>query len=598
VTGQAAKTKKVFDGRYEILSIVGRGARSVVYHARHVNTPSSHVALKVLIDQKGKNPSAERLRREALAMVSCRHRYVARLDDFHSVGTLCYLSMEYAPESDLRNFVKKLGGKLTVEQAERFLKQSAEGIAFIHRAGIIHRDIKPENILVMNEKEVRITDFGVALLPGEECSIADLQSGVGTMNYMAPEILEGKPADQRSDLYALGVVFYELLGGRNPFEGAPLAKQIDIRRGESFPLLTELNPEVPGYLSDLLLQCMRYEPDERFSSGDELLTNLLNAKSEQFSGEQKTQRSKPPRPRTNDIHKRPRKLHPQKTKEELEDPFDEFDRLLAEDEALAAQASSAVPQANEENFKEADELFDEPEIAAEQAPQVKQNEFEDELELEPQIGSELEQQPVENDLSESTSAVAAEEEPLSPDQENLEQNDDEYILRPRNQIPSGRRITASEGGLKRYLIWGVITLLALSMIFSGVRGAMLGAARSLAFWTSSGVELPVFEGTTLTFPALPKGVYSGSIQGLFPGRTIPLTLISYGSDSKIAVLLGIEGWSTVMVDSPKENAKSITVASNGIRLELSGEVMNGKITGYFTNKVNGAKGQWSVEPAT
>src|SRR4051794_32902051 len=129
------KTRKIFDNRYEILAIDGRGSGSVVYHARHISAPSSEVALKVLVDQKNETQNSDRLRKEALAMVSCRHRHVLRIDDFHSVGSLCYLCLEYAPESDLRKYVTKMGGKLGASQAELFMSQAAEALSFIHKSG-------------------------------------------------------------------------------------------------------------------------------------------------------------------------------------------------------------------------------------------------------------------------------------------------------------------------------------------------------------------------------------------------------------------------------------------------------------------------------
>lgn len=274
----AGKKKKIFDGRYEILSIVGRGAASVVYHARHVDTPSSEVALKVLIQSKEESKTSEKLRKEALAMVSSRHKYVIRLDDFHSVGDLCYLSMEYAAESDLRKYSQKFGGKLSPVQGELFLLQLAEALAFMHNAGIVHRDIKPDNILVASPKEIRLADFGVTVLPGEESSLADLQAGVGTMDYMAPEVLEGKRYDAASDIYSLGVAFYELLSGQHPFANIPLAQQLEVRREGKFTPLYKAAPNVPIYLSNLIMQAMQYDTARRIKNAKEIAQAILVSK--------------------------------------------------------------------------------------------------------------------------------------------------------------------------------------------------------------------------------------------------------------------------------------------------------------------------------
>lgn len=272
--------KKVFDGRYDILSIVGRGACSVVYRAQHISPPVSDVALKVLVNKKGEKANADRLRKEALAMVSSRHRYVIRLEDFHSVGDLCYLSMEYAPEGDLRKFCSRSNGTLDITKAERFLLQSTEALGFIHRAGIIHRDIKPDNILVMNDTEIRLGDFGVAVLPGEESSIEELQRGIGTMDYMAPEVLEGIKYDQRSDVYALGVTFYELICGQHPFAGVAMADQLTMRKPEMVPHLSTLAPKAPSYLADVIMRAMSYSVEDRYPTGREMLQAILVGKSE------------------------------------------------------------------------------------------------------------------------------------------------------------------------------------------------------------------------------------------------------------------------------------------------------------------------------
>ena len=270
----AGKTKKIFDNRYEILAIVGRGSGSVVYHARHVNAPASEVALKVLVDQKDSSVNSDRLRKEALAMVSCRHKHVLRLDDFHSVGALCYLCLEYAPESDLRKYVAKLGGKLGASQAELFLLQCAEALGFIHKAGIIHRDMKPDNILVVNHREIRICDFGIALLPGEHSSLEELQAGVGTMSYMSPEILEGKEYDHRADIYALGLSVYEMVVGDHPFDHAPLMKQLEVREDLNIAPLRSMAPQIPEYLSKIIMKTLRYNPDERFQTAKDLVRSI------------------------------------------------------------------------------------------------------------------------------------------------------------------------------------------------------------------------------------------------------------------------------------------------------------------------------------
>ncbi len=275
---QVNNKKKIFDGRYEILSIVGRGSESVVYLARHLAAPHNEVALKVLINRKGEKSSADRLRKEALAMVSSRHKNVIRLDDFHTVGNICYLAMEYAPYGDLRQYLKQQGGLLPLAQIERFMLQTAEALAFIHQAGILHRDIKPDNILIVNDRQARLGDFGVALLPGEESSIEELQSGVGTMDYMSPEILLGKDSNRGSDVYLYGVTWYEIITGIHPFAGISLARVIEARHEENIRAITDYRPETPAYIVEAVTKALRFESTDRYHSARELHEDLLLGK--------------------------------------------------------------------------------------------------------------------------------------------------------------------------------------------------------------------------------------------------------------------------------------------------------------------------------
>jgi serine/threonine protein kinase len=293
----APKTKKIFDGRFEILGIVGRGARSVVYHARHALVPATEVAIKVLVDStKGAAKPGEnlhdKLRKEALAMVSARHRYVVRIDDFHTIDALCYLSMEYAPHGDLKKYLKTSGHtKLPLPQAETFLRQSTEALAFVHKSGIRHRDIKPENILVMHDEEIRLADFGVAVLPGEAFSIDELQAGVGTLAYMAPEVLEGREYTEQSDLYSLGVTFYELISGQHPFAHVPLFQQFELRKSGNIPDLKELEPNVSVALNQAIMGCLEFDPSMRIQSAAQIVRLLAG---ESFASVFKKDESVPP----------------------------------------------------------------------------------------------------------------------------------------------------------------------------------------------------------------------------------------------------------------------------------------------------------------
>ncbi len=589
---QVAKTKKIFDGRYEIISIVGRGARSVVYHARPLSTPSSSVAIKVLVDNKGKNPSAERLRREALAMVSCRHKYIARLDDFHSVGSLCYLSMEYCPESDLRKYCSDKGGKLDLSQAERFLKQTIEGIAFVHKAGILHRDIKPENILVVNDREIRITDFGVALLPNEQCSIADLQSGVGTMNYMAPEILEGKSADARSDVYAIGVVFYEMLSGLNPFDNAHLAEQIAARMDNRISPLRTVAPHIPEYLAEVIGKAIKFNQLDRYQTAEEMLQDLLEKRSSFFE---------------KNINKSKRKASGEH-QQQKRNRASQADRKAATEQKIVDISNSSEKSgisSNPEYQNPVPEEVEQHEQASQKSPEKGG--------LGDAILAEAIDSQKANFMTTDKKDTISEQETKAFEHPSFKKTvslDRKSVEKFRAQTPTPKTKKKPEfvKDLKTSLILAVAVILCLIVIVPGAKETLFGLANkhlgiSLAS-NSQKSPIPLYAGGELSFPALPSGLYSGNIDGLIPGQNYPISLVSFAEQDKLAVLVGLEGWTPVVI-SPRATlagntgsaAKPLRVASNGFILDLTGQNVDGEVFGYFRNVMTGTQGEWRVKPA-
>jgi len=253
---------------------VGHGRNSIVYRAKLVQKSvlrysgrQREVALKVLTSNpKDREKNVSAVRHEALAMLCSQHPNVIRLHDYIANEELCYLAMEYAERGDLRRELARSGGALPPRIVLHLLNQILSGLEAIHGAGIIHRDIKPENILVTSAGSVRLADFGIAQLPSTKVSSDDKERGVGTFDYLAPELLEEGESNFQTDIYAVGVTAYELMTGTVPFGGETLTQQINNKlSGTRLSLEQAMGYEVP-LLDALIEKAVAAKPRDRFKS--------------------------------------------------------------------------------------------------------------------------------------------------------------------------------------------------------------------------------------------------------------------------------------------------------------------------------------------
>ena len=212
----APVTAKALPPRYERLGELGRGGMGIVYKVRDRET-GEVVALKILKPEIAGNPQIlERFKNELLLAHKITHRYVARLYEFHREGDAVYLSMEYVEGESLRSLLER-EGRLTTERAIEFARQLAEGLTEAHRQSIVHRDLKPENIMIAPDGGLKVMDFGISRSYAEDSTMTG--SVVGTPAYMAPEQAEGKTLDHRVDVYAFGLILYEMFTGEATFHG-------------------------------------------------------------------------------------------------------------------------------------------------------------------------------------------------------------------------------------------------------------------------------------------------------------------------------------------------------------------------------------------
>jgi Protein kinase domain len=255
-------------GRYDLLEVIGRGGAAVVYLA-HQRDLQRRVALKELAPLRAGDPTfAERFVAESRLAGSMNHSNVVTVYEFFDHDGVPYMAMEYLPRGSLRQYI----GKLSTAQVGGVLEGVLAGLSHGERHGIVHRDLKPENLLVTDDGRVKIADFGVAraynrAAPRE--AITTTGTTIGTPAYMAPEQAQGKELTPATDLYSLGVIAWEMLAGRVPFEEADTPLAVLYRHvHEPVPPIRSVAPQVDERVSDWLEQMLAKEPANRFASPD------------------------------------------------------------------------------------------------------------------------------------------------------------------------------------------------------------------------------------------------------------------------------------------------------------------------------------------
>jgi serine/threonine-protein kinase len=273
-----------FAGRYEIIEELGAGGMGKVYRAFDKKI-EDEVALKLLKPEIAADKRiVERFRNELKIARKIRHANVCGMFDLGEEGKILFISMEYVRGEDLKSLIRRTE-KLTVGKAVSIIRQVAEGLAEAHKLGVIHRDLKPHNIMIDREGNAKIMDFGIARTLAGVGATAE-GAIIGTPEYMSPEQVEGKAADQRADIYALGVTLFEMLTGRVPFEGETPFCVANKHRSEPPPDPRRLAPQISDALSRLVLRCLEKERDKRYQTAEELITDLDRVEKEDRGAEE------------------------------------------------------------------------------------------------------------------------------------------------------------------------------------------------------------------------------------------------------------------------------------------------------------------------
>ena len=263
-----------FGPRYRIESLLGEGGMGKVYKA-YDSDVGRHVALKLVKPELARNPaSMERLKQELLLASQISHKNILRIHDLGDVGGLKFISMAYVDGKDLHNLIAT-EGKLPIARAVAITRLLCLALEAAHNEGVVHRDLKPQNVLMDSNGQVFVSDFGLAKsLEGPSTMMTTAGEVLGTPRYMSPEQAESKSADNRSDLYSLGLILYEMVTGDLPF-GSDSIMQTMYQRVTQDPKSPKLlNPEVPDYLSEIILRCLKRDPEQRYQHAREIVVDL------------------------------------------------------------------------------------------------------------------------------------------------------------------------------------------------------------------------------------------------------------------------------------------------------------------------------------
>ncbi len=267
---------KIFAGRYRIIKQIGRGGMADVYLAKDLILDGEEVAVKVLRTNYQTDPIAvARFQREARAMADLDHPHIVRITDIGEEDGQQYLAMEYVAGLDLKRYIKE-HHPLSNEEAVRIMGQILLAMRLAHTRGIVHRDLKPQNILLTPDGTAKVTDFGIAVAFAET-SLTQTNSMLGSVHYLSPEQARGSKATFQSDIYAMGIIFYEMLTGHIPYDGDSAVTIALQHFQKPLPSVIAENPSVPQALENVVIKATAKKLTDRYQSVSEMYVDLSSS---------------------------------------------------------------------------------------------------------------------------------------------------------------------------------------------------------------------------------------------------------------------------------------------------------------------------------
>ncbi|MGT2667711.1 Stk1 family PASTA domain-containing Ser/Thr kinase [Streptococcus rifensis] len=265
---------KIFAGRYKVLDQIGRGGMADVYLARDLILDGEEVAVKVLrTNYQTDQVAIQRFQREARAMADLDHPNIVRISDIGEEDGQQYLAMEYVDALDLKKYILDKA-PFTNEEAVRVMAQILLAMRLAHQQGIVHRDIKPQNVLLTKDGTAKVTDFGIAVAFAET-SLTQTNSMLGSVHYLSPEQARGSKATVQSDIYAMGIVLYEMLTGHIPYDGDSAVTIALQHFQKPLPSIIAENPNVPQALENVVIKATAKKLSDRYQTVEDMYTDLV-----------------------------------------------------------------------------------------------------------------------------------------------------------------------------------------------------------------------------------------------------------------------------------------------------------------------------------